>query len=95
MHLRKYVRQIRPIQENYIKPEDKIQFLFTEEVNLPTEVFGGLPFEKSERQSSAKRDVIIPITKYLFEVFIVHRQEFHKFKLIDLSSNIFKYWYIQ
>ena len=35
MHLRKYVRQIRPIQENYIKPEDKIQFLFTEEVNLP------------------------------------------------------------
>ena len=32
MHLRKYVRQIRPIQENYIKPEDKIQFLFTEEV---------------------------------------------------------------
>ena len=63
MHLRKYVRQIRPIQENHIKPEDKIQFLFTEEVNLPTEVFGGLPFEKSERQSSAKRDVIIVRSK--------------------------------
>ena len=49
MGLRKYIRQVRPIQENYIKPENKIQSLFVEEVELPTEVFGGLPFEKSER----------------------------------------------
>ena len=34
MHLRKYVRQIRPIQENYIKPEDKVQNLLSEAERL-------------------------------------------------------------
>ena len=30
MHLRKYVRQVRPIQENYLKPDKKIQTLLSE-----------------------------------------------------------------
>ena len=30
MHLRKYVRQVRPIQENYVRPDIKIQTLLSE-----------------------------------------------------------------
>ena len=43
MHLRKYVRQIRPIQENYIKPEDKVQNLLSEAYSF---------FPKSEEEIS-------------------------------------------
>ena len=62
--LRKYVRQLkRPIQEKYIAPIIKIQSFFAEEAKLPTEVFGGLPHEKSEKQSTTKRTVIIVRSK--------------------------------
>ena len=43
MYLRKYVRQIRPIQENYIKPENKIQNLLSEAYSF---------FPKSEEEIS-------------------------------------------
>jgi len=61
--LRKYVRQLKPIQENKITPVIKIQSFFAEEAKLPTEVFGGLPHEKSEKQSTTKRTVIIVRSK--------------------------------
>ena len=47
------------LENNYVT---KFQKLF-EEVSLPKEVFGGLPYEKNERQSSSKRDVIIVRSK--------------------------------
>ena len=58
-----YVRQIRPRRENYTPHVDKVQSLFSEETSLPVDVFGGLSYERNERQSSSKRDVIIVRSK--------------------------------
>ena len=55
-------RQIRNRSESYPLPIDKIQSFF-EEVTIPKDVFGGLSYERSERQSSSKRDVIIVRSK--------------------------------
>ena len=63
MSLQQYVRQVRPRNESYTPPVDKVQNFLYEEVNLPKEVFIGLSYEKSERQSSSKRDVIIVRSK--------------------------------
>ena len=62
-NLNHYVRQIRPRTENYIPHVDKVQSLFSEETSLPVDVFGGLSYERNERQSSSKRDVIIVRSK--------------------------------
>ena len=37
--------------------------ILSEETSLPKEVFSGLSYEKNERQSSSKRDVIIVRSK--------------------------------
>ena len=63
MSLQQYVRQLKPRNESYIPPVDIVQNFLSEEVNLPKEVFIGLSYEKSERQSSSKRDVIIVRSK--------------------------------
>ena len=39
MHLRKYVRQVRPIQENHIKPEIKVQTLLNEAQLKKADIF--------------------------------------------------------
>tara|TARA_Y100000816_G_scaffold245408_1_gene193394 strand:+ start:132 stop:1481 length:1350 start_codon:yes stop_codon:yes gene_type:complete len=70
MPLQKYVHQVK---HGYFRPglpqyeKDKIEeirnIILSEMVTLPDEVFGGLPHEKNERQSSSKRDVIIVRSK--------------------------------
>jgi len=61
--LQKYVHQLRPRNETYTPHVDKIQNFLFEQNNLPSEVFGGLPHEKNERQSSSKMDIIIVRSK--------------------------------
>ena len=63
MGIKNYVWQVRPVQEAHVNHLDRIQSFLSEEVSLPKEVFGGLSYEKNERQSSAKRDVIIVRSK--------------------------------
>ena len=70
MPLQKYVHQVK---HGYFRPglpqyeKDKIEeirnIILSEMITLPDEVFGGLPHEKNERQSSSKRDVIIVRSK--------------------------------
>ena len=59
--MKQFVEQLRP----RIRLDDPLQRIntFILEQNLPKEVFGGLPYEKNERQSSSKRDVIIVRSK--------------------------------
>ncbi len=58
--LSRSVQQVRRRSTQYT-PKLKLveQYFLSEQTNLPAEVFGGLPYEKNERQSSSKRDVII------------------------------------
>ena len=63
MNLQQYVRQVKPRNESHILPVDKVQSFLFEEIDLPKEVFGNLPYERNERQSSTKRDVIIVRSK--------------------------------
>jgi hypothetical protein len=58
MSIRKFVRQVRPIEESYTPPIEKIQTFFVEEVQLPSEVFAGLSYEINTRKSSSRRTVI-------------------------------------
>ena len=58
MSIRKFVRQVRPIEESYTPPIEKIQTFFVEEVQLPSEVFAGLSHEINTRKSSSRRTVI-------------------------------------
>ena len=51
MALQKYVRQLRPIQDNKVNYVERVQDLF-EEVVLPKEVFDGLQHEINSKKSS-------------------------------------------
>ena len=62
MSLQGYVHQLRPRKESYANHVERLQIL-TEQTSLPKDVFGGLSYEKNERQSSSKRDVIIVRSK--------------------------------
>ena len=58
MHLRKYVRQVRPIQENYVSPINKIQNLL-ERVDTTlnasiTELFPAIAFNLKFRPRSVE-----------------------------------------
>jgi len=59
-------RKLRPVREDYVPPVERVEsFLhsLTEELTIPKDVFGGLPYERNERQSSSKRDIIIVRSK--------------------------------
>ena len=45
MSIRAHVRKLRPIKESYISPEEKLQYFFAEQVQLPSEVFDGFTHE--------------------------------------------------
>ena len=62
MSLQGYVHQLRPRKESYANHVERMQIL-TEQTSLPKDVFGGLSYEKNERQSSSKRDVIFVRSK--------------------------------
>ncbi len=57
MSLQRYVRQLKPIQENKTDYVNVVQDLL-EEVALPKEVFDGLQHEINSKKSSSKRTVI-------------------------------------
>ena len=58
MSIRAHVRKLRPIRESYTPPEEKIQNFFTEQVQLPSEIFGGFTHEINTKKSTSKRTVI-------------------------------------
>ena len=47
MNLQQYVRQVKPRNESHILPVDKVQSFLFEEIDLPKEVFGNLPYNIS------------------------------------------------
>ena len=58
MSIRAHVRKLRPVRESYTPPVDKIQDFFIEQVQLPSEIFGGFTHEINTKKSTSKRTVI-------------------------------------
>ena len=58
MSIRAHVRKLRPIKESYISPEEKLQYFFAEQAQLPSEVFDGFTHEINTKKSTTKRTVI-------------------------------------
>ena len=58
MSLRKFVQQVRPREQSY-KPKLIIVEELLAEEELPKDIMRGLSYEKSEKQSTSKRDVYI------------------------------------
>ena len=59
MSLRKSVRQLRPIQENFTAPVDKVQSFLSEDIDLPNDVLDG--FEHTQTDKSEKSRVNIEV----------------------------------
>ena len=58
MSIRKFVQQVRPREQSY-KPKLIIVEELLAEEELPKDIMRGLSYEKSEKQSTSKRDVYI------------------------------------
>ena len=58
MSFRDHIRILKPREETYTAPVEKIQSFFTEEVKLPPEVFDGFTHEINSKKSSSKRTII-------------------------------------
>ena len=54
--LRKFVRQLRPTQENYIAPVIKIQSLL-EELQFPKDIFDGFEFTQTQKSDKAAAQI--------------------------------------
>ena len=64
MSISKYIKQVRNRQENKVDHLERITDLIQEEaMNLPIDIFRGLEYEKSQKLSSSKRDIIIVRSK--------------------------------
>ena len=63
MSLQRYVRQLKPIQENKTDYVNVVQDLL-EEVALPKEVFDGLQHEINSKKSSSKS-----VTQLIYRIF--------------------------
>jgi hypothetical protein len=59
MSLRKSIRQLRPIQENFTAPIDKVQSFLSEDIDLPNDVLDG--FEHTQTDKSEKSRVNIKV----------------------------------
>ena len=54
MSLIGYVRQVRPVQESHVNHLDKIQSLFTEDIDLPKDILDGFEFSQTDKSSSSR-----------------------------------------
>jgi len=63
MSIRKYVQQVRRRQSTYKPLVEKVQEIVESAENLPIDIFRGLEYEKSDKLSSSKRDVIVVRSK--------------------------------
>ena len=54
--LRKYVRQLRPLQEKYVAPLIKIQYLL-EELQFPKDIFDGFEFTQTQKSDRAAAQI--------------------------------------
>ena len=59
MSLQQYVRQVRPRNESYISPVDKIQNFLSEDIQFPSDVLDDFEFTQTDK--SAKSRVIIKV----------------------------------
>ena len=76
MRLRKYVRQVRPIQENKITPFNKVQSFLSELTISPDYVMKGvenpfyvidIPIEKDIRPAVGKGEINLKMLKHQLE----------------------------
>ena len=58
MSFRDHIRILKPREETYTPPVEKVQSFFTEEVQLPSEILSGYTHEINTKKSSSKRTVI-------------------------------------
>ncbi len=59
MSLQQYVRQVRPRNESYISPVDKVQNFLSENIDFPSEVLDGFEFTQTDKSPKAR--VIIKV----------------------------------